>query len=191
MSEALTCSSRRAALCEVWGFCLPVEPQKSPSSGLHKSDGSTQSLLTPRSGWCSFPPPRCEVSQANHFLMQTWDKWCTELSLSVLHVCLPFVCLQGSLFHFLRTCRERQQSLALDLAWHHEHIGLEGLNMTSDILGHYLWPFTLVPTVWQQWHDNLEAYEETFVTVGKTCFWLNFGSIKWGNPTDGSAEGFA
>lgn len=73
-------------------------------------------------------------------------------------VCLPFLCLQGSLLHSLKACRERQQSLALDLARHHEDAGLEGVDVASDILGDHLWPFALVSTVRQQRRHNLEEY---------------------------------
>lgn len=73
-----------------------------------------------------------------------------------MSVCLPFVSLQGSLLYSLGACRERQQSLAPDLSRHHKHIGLEGVKVASDILRHYLWPFSLVPTVRQQWDHNLE-----------------------------------
>lgn len=78
------------------------------------------------------------------------------MNLSASCVSLPFVCLQGSLLDSLGACGERQQRLALDLARHHEHIGLEGVDVASDILRHYLGPFTVVPTVRQQWGHNLE-----------------------------------
>lgn len=148
ITQVLTCSSKRAAQCEVWGFCLPEEPQRSLSSGRHGSDGSTQSLLTPRSGWCSYPLfPSCNVPQVNHFKMYNYEKWCIDMTLDVQVVCLPFFCLQSSLFHSFWACRERQQGLALDLAWHHKHIGLKGLDVPQYILRHYLWPFSVVPTV--------------------------------------------
>lgn len=60
---ALTCCSRRAALFEAWAFCLPAELQMNLSLRLCESDDSTQSLLTPVSGWCSYPPPLCEIQQ--------------------------------------------------------------------------------------------------------------------------------
>lgn len=157
ITEVLTCSSRRAAQCEVWGFCLPEEPQRSLSSGQRGSDGSTQSLLTPESGWCSYPPPPpCSVPQAEDFRTHRWDKQCIDTNLDVPALCLPFFCLQLSLLHSLCACRERQQGLALDLAWHHKHAGFEGVDVAQDVLRHYLWPFRVVPTVRQQWGHDLE-----------------------------------
>lgn len=75
-------------------------------------------------------------------------------------VYLPFVCLQGGLLYSLGACRERQQSLALDLAGHHKHTGLEGVDVALDILRHYLWPLGVVPSVRQQWSHNLKEYKE-------------------------------
>lgn len=86
-----------------------------------------------------------------------------------LMVCLPFVRLQGSLLHSLGACRERQQSLALHLAWHYKHIGLEGVHVASDILRHNLWPFSVVPTVRQQWGHNLEEQRERLVFSKWNC----------------------
>lgn len=75
MAEVLTCSSRTAAQCEE-----SAQPRRSPCSGRHGSDGSTQSLWTPRSGWCSCLP--CwDVSQIHYFTDQ--DKWYVDMLLSV------------------------------------------------------------------------------------------------------------
>lgn len=79
-----------------------------------------------------------------------------ELTQAFMPFCLPFVSLQRNLLDSVGACRERQQSLALDLSWHHKHIGLEGVKVVSDILRHYLWPFSLVHTIRQQFHHNLE-----------------------------------
>lgn len=161
ITEVLTCSSRRATQCEVWGFCLPAEPQRSLFWGYHGFDGSILSLQTPRSGWCFYPLfPPCDVSQVKHFRMYELDKWCIDTILCVTAVCLPFVRLEGGSVYSLRACGKRQQSLALDLARHHKHTVLKGVDMTLDILYHNLWPLNVVVAVGEQWSYNLKEFKE-------------------------------
>lgn len=76
-AEVLTCSSRTAAQCEE-----SAQPRRSLCWGRHKSDGSTQSLWTPRSGWCSALP--CwDVSQIHY---RSGQKMCWHAALCLSYL---------------------------------------------------------------------------------------------------------
>lgn len=94
---------------------------------------------------CYFPPLdfRCGM------------KWCVSVTIRVPCASLPFFCL-----HAVGACRGRQQRVALDSAWHHKHVGLQRVDVASDVLRHNLGPFRVVPTIGQKWGHDLDEWTE-------------------------------